>query len=180
VTGGFALARRGLVVLVALAVLVWLAVAISHSTDSRSPSEANDAAPPNGPVSAYARRTIPTVYQRIYEHVGAEYGLDWTMLAAVGTIESNNGRRPGPGITHGTTPARAAGQFLASTWSRYGVSVDGSGIAIPYDPVDAITAMAAYLKASGAPQDWPRALYTFNHSEGYVGRVLSLAARLRG
>jgi hypothetical protein len=39
--------------------------------------------------------------------------------------------------------------------------------------------MAAYLKASGAPQNWSRALYAYNHSEAYVQSVLSLSNRLR-
>ena len=48
----------------------------------------------------------------------------------------------------------------------------------PYDPADAITSMAAYLKAQGAPQDWRQALYSYNHSWGYVDAVLSLSRRL--
>jgi membrane-bound lytic murein transglycosylase B len=50
----------------------------------------------------------------------------------------------------------------------------------PYDPADAITAMAAYLKASGAPDDWRGALFTYNHSQPYVDSVLALARQLRG
>jgi hypothetical protein len=40
--------------------------------------------------------------------------------------------------------------------------------------------MAAYLKASGAPEDWRGALYTYNQSEQYVGSVLALSRQFRG
>jgi membrane-bound lytic murein transglycosylase B len=134
------------------------------------------------PVSPYALRTIPPDYLRIYRSAAAQYGLDWSILAAVGQIESDHGRSPYQGSTDGTNRAGAAGpaQFLAGTWARYGVDADGTGKADPYDPADAITAMAAYLKASGAPENWHDALFTYNHSEVYVQTVLALGARLRG
>jgi hypothetical protein len=37
--------------------------------------------------------------------------------------------------------------------------------------------MAAYLKASGAPQNWSAALYAYNHSNAYVDAVLVLSRR---
>ena len=79
-------------------------------------------------------------------------------------------------------PRGAAGpaQFLASTWARYGVDADGQGTISPYDPADAITAMAAYLKASGAPEDWGAALFAYNHSTAYVADVLALSRRYVG
>jgi membrane-bound lytic murein transglycosylase B len=123
---------------------------------------------------------IPRRYLHIYQLVAREYGLQWNVLAAVGQIESDHGRSPLPGVKHGVNGAGAAGpaQFLGSTWARYGVDVHGSGRPNPYDPADAITAMAAYLKANGAPQDWREALYTYNHSWGYVDAVLSASRRL--
>jgi hypothetical protein len=132
--------------------------------------------------SPYAIQTIPAAYLHIYWRVGEEYGLDWTKLAAVGRIESDHGRLPAPGVVSGTNRAGAAGpaQFTASTWARFGVDASGHGVINPYDPLDAITAMAAYLKASGAPQHWRRALYAYNHSMTYVGSVMSLSHRLLG
>jgi membrane-bound lytic murein transglycosylase B len=132
--------------------------------------------------SAYAVKTIPTKYLHLYWRVAAEYGLDWTKLAAVGQIESNHGRLPAPGVASGTNRAGAAGpaQFIAGTWARFGVDPDGQGQLNPYDPVDAITAMAAYLKASGAPQHWRRALYAYNHSLAYVHRAMTLSHRFLG
>jgi membrane-bound lytic murein transglycosylase B len=85
------------------------------------------------------------------------------------------------GVSRGTNFAGAEGpaQFLPTTWARFGVAADGSGRLDPYNPTNAITAMAAYLKASGAPENWRRALFTYNHSERYVNSVLALAVRLR-
>ena len=42
-----------------------------------------------------------------------------------------------------------------------------------YDPRDAIPSAANYLKASGAPGDLHRAIFTYNHSEAYVQSVLA-------
>ena len=72
--------------------------------------------------------------------------------------------------------AAGPAQFLTSTWQRFGVDADGRATISPYDPADAITAMAAYLKASGAPEDWTQALYTYN-SSAYVDAVLGLSRR---
>jgi len=165
------------VILVAAAVSVWVAVPRSSPASARSGETAYISASPH--PSAYALRTIPAAYLHDYWKAADEYGLDWTKLAAVGQIESDQGRSETPGVTEGTNTQGAAGpaQFLGSTWARYGVDADGRGSINPYDPADAITAMAAYLKASGAPQNWSTALYAYNHSDAYVNAVLALGRR---
>jgi membrane-bound lytic murein transglycosylase B len=146
-----------------------------------SPSRSGRAGAPSVPFtphpSVFALHTIPTGYLHEYWKAAEEYGLDWTKLAAVGQIESDQGRSHTPGVNGGTNTAGAAGpaQFVKPTWARYGVDADGRGTINPYDPADAITAMAAYLKASGAPQNWRAALYTYNHSTAYVNDVISLS-----
>ena len=165
------------------AVLAALAVAVvasgTHAAGPR-PRHRGAGGRIEPPPSALARRTIPGHYLRLYVRAGAEYGLDWTKLAAVGQIESHSGQSHLAGVSRGTNYAGAEGpaQFLPQTWARFGVAADGSGRLDPYDPANAITAMAAYLKASGAPEDWGRALFTYNHSAAYVSEVLALAARL--
>jgi membrane-bound lytic murein transglycosylase B len=47
------------------------------------------------------------------------------------------------------------------------------------DPRDAIPAAASYLRDGGAPQDWYRALYTYNHADWYVKKVLGVAEGYR-
>jgi hypothetical protein len=130
--------------------------------------------------AAFHTRHHAISYMRIYRRVGREYGLEWSVLAAVGQIESRDGKSDLPGIHSGTNAYGAAGpaQFLKTTWARFGVDPHAKGRPNPYDPLDAITAMAAYLKASGAPEDWARALYTYNHSRTYVDEVLTLSRKL--
>jgi membrane-bound lytic murein transglycosylase B len=165
------------VVLLAAAVTMWMAVARSRSAPPRPAETAAITSSPR--PSAFAVRSIPSPYLRDYWRAAAEYGLDWTKLAAVGQIESDQGRSQTPGVATGTNRAGAAGpaQFLGSTWARYGVDADGRGSSSPYDAADAITAMAAYLKASGAPEDWRAALFAYNHSTVYVDAVLALSRR---
>ena len=71
-------------------------------------------------------------------------------------------------------------QFLASTWARYGVDGDGDGVADRWDVADAIFSAANYLRASGAPADYRKAIFAYNHASWYVASVESWAARYRG
>lgn len=168
------------VIAVAVAVCVWAEFPHPSVTQPRPLHTANAASLSFTPhPSAFALQTIPTAYLHDYWRVADEYGLDWTKLAAVGQIESDQGRSQEAGVSTGTNSAGAAGpaQFISSTWARYGVDADGRGSSNPYDPDDAITAMAAYLKASGAPEDWHTALFAYNHSNAYVDSVLALSRR---
>ncbi len=56
-------------------------------------------------------------------------------------------------------------QFMPATWRAYGL---GGNIR---DPGDAILGAANYLRASGAPRNYRRALYAYNHSRLYVEAV---------
>jgi hypothetical protein len=176
--------RRGIspvlpvvVILIAAAVSVWTALPRSRAPRPHVKEVAEVILSPE--ASPYALRTIPSNYLQDYWKAAEEYGLGWTKLAAVGQIESDQGRSETPGVSTGTNTAGAAGpaQFLGTTWARFGVDADGRGPANPYDPADAITAMAAYLKASGAPENWRGALFTYNHSTAYVNAVLALSNR---
>jgi membrane-bound lytic murein transglycosylase B len=151
-----------------------------HTQAAKAAVRATQAHPVAPPARATPTPGIPGRYVEIYQRVGAEYGLQWTMLAAVGQIESHSGQSQLPGVASGTNTAGAEGpaQFEASTWARYGVDADRRGSISPFDPNDAITAMAAYLKASGAPENWPLALYAYNHSWTYVDSVLALGRQL--
>jgi len=127
------------------------------------------------------RLQIPADYFTLYRRTAARYGLDWTRLAAIGAIESRHGQSRAAGVASGTNPRGASGpaQFLAGTWERFGVDGDGDGTRDPHDPADAIAAMASYLRASGAPQDWRAALRAYNRSDAYVTAVERLAASYR-
>ncbi len=134
--------------------------------------------------SALALREIPATYLRLYEQAGARYGLDWAILAGIGEVECDHGRDPDPSCTReGAVNSAGAGgpmQFLASTWARYGVDGDGDGRIDRWDPADAIFSAANYLRASGAPADYERALLAYNHVVSYAAEVQEWAARYRG
>jgi hypothetical protein len=134
-------------------------------------------------VSAQARAEIPPRYLRLYLAAGRRYGLDWSILAGIGKVECDHGRDPAPSCTQeGIVNSAGAGgpaQFLASTWSEYGVSVAG-GAPNRWNPADAIFAMANYLRASGAPGDYRAAIYAYNHAWWYVAEVEHWAAVYRG
>ncbi len=135
-------------------------------------------------VSALARREIPAVYLRLYEQAAQRYGLDWAILAGIGRVECDHGRDPDPSCTQegAVNPAGAGGpmQFIAATWQRYGVDGDGDGRADRWDPADAIYSAANYLRASGAPGDYEKAILAYNHAQWYVADVEAWAARYRG
>jgi hypothetical protein len=135
-------------------------------------------------VSARARQDIPPLYLRLYLRAAHRYGLDWAVLAGIGRVECDHGRDPDPSCTReGSVNSAGAGgpaQFLASTWTTYGVSADGRGAPDRWDPADAILGMANYLRASGAPADYGRAIYAYNHAWWYVAEVERWAAIYRG
>jgi len=157
------------------------AVGATVGRGDRSPAAVAPVQAAGTPAAAARIGDIPARWVRLYKRAGARYGLDWTMLAAVGSIESGHGDRKLVGVRSGSTASGAAGpaQFLADTWQRYGVDGDGDGVADPHDAADATFAMAAYLRASGAPQNWGRALWAYNRSDAYVRRVLQQAGVYR-
>ena len=135
-------------------------------------------------ASALAQRDIPGMYLRLYQQAAQRYGLDWAILAGIGKVECDHGRDPDPACTRqGAENTAGAGgpmQFIASTWATYGVDADGDGRADRWDPSDAIYAAATYLRASGAPNDYGRAILAYNHASWYVQEVQSWATRYRG
>ena len=59
-------------------------------------------------ASAAAVTDIPPGYLRLYQQAAGDCpGLDWTVLAAIGKIESDHGRSPLPGVTTGQNAAGA-------------------------------------------------------------------------
>ncbi|MFE0104463.1 NlpC/P60 family protein [Streptomyces sp. NPDC059009] len=114
-------------------------------------------------------------------------GLDWSVLAAIGKIESDHGRSQLPGVRSGANSAGARGplQFLPTTFhsviAKSPPPPGGHTPPSPYDPHDAIYAAAAYLCDSGARgnRDLRKAVFTYNHADWYVSDVLAQAARYR-
>lgn len=116
-------------------------------------------------------------YRMLYREAAREYGFaeDWYILAAVGKVESDHGANMGPS----TAGAMGPMQFLPSTWETSGVDGNGDGVANIMDPRDAIPAAAGYLQKGGAPGDWYAALFSYNHADWYVIKVLGVAEGYR-
>lgn len=121
----------------------------------------------------------PATYLELFKESAARYcpGLSWTVLAAIGQIESADGTNVGPSSAGALGPM----QFLPSTWATWGT--DGFGDTGPPDimnPYDAVPSAARLLCANGAAnggQALYRAIFGYNHADWYVREVLALAAR---
>jgi hypothetical protein len=131
----------------------------------------------NLPVDSHPPTGKPTSYLTLYQESAARYcpGLSWTVLAAIGQIESDHGTNMGPSSAGALGPM----QFLPSTWKIWGT--DGFGETGPpniMDPFDAVPSAARMLCAAGAAaggQQLRQAIFDYNHATWYVDEVLTLA-----
>lgn len=144
-----------------------------------------DCASPSAVPSEHASSTIPSDYLELYRQAGAAYKIPWTVLAAIGAIESDHGRSSAPGVRSGVNAfGCCAGpmQFNLtngppSTWQTFRVDGDHDDDMSPYDPADAIHSAGRYLRVllAGARGEIARAVYGYNHSQAYVTDVLARA-----
>lgn len=125
------------------------------------------------PTSAMHVGDIPPSYFALYRDAATASGLDWTILAAIGSVETDHGRIQGGACAISSAGARGPMQFMPGTWASYG---GGGDIC---SPADAIPAAARYLKASGAPGDYHAAILSYNHSESYYAAVMGKAIAYR-
>jgi membrane-bound lytic murein transglycosylase B len=182
-----ALGMRGTIVLACLLVLAVTAYGVAQDLDliappvQAAPAPKKPAAGQPRPSSA-AAADIPAGYLRLYRAAGARYHVPWPVLAAIGKVESDHGRARLPGVRSGSNWAGACGPMqlgcvpgskAGNAWARYGRGR-------PHDPAQAIPAAARYLVDHGARRDLDRALFAYNHSWSYVGRVKQLARRYAG
>jgi hypothetical protein len=129
------------------------------------------------PVDSHPPTGMPSSYLALFQESAAQYcpGLSWTVLAAIGQIESGDGANTGPSSAGALGPM----QFLPSTWQIWGI--DGFGETGPPDimnPYDAVPSAARLLCGSGAAQGGQalrQAIFTYNHATWYVDEVLALA-----
>jgi membrane-bound lytic murein transglycosylase B len=101
-------------------------------------------------------------------------GLSWTVLAAIGQVESGHGRNPSTSSSGAMGPM----QFLPSTFAAYAVDGDHDGTSSIMDPADAIYTAAHYLCADGAgygPGGLVKAILHYNHAIWYEQMVMRLA-----
>jgi hypothetical protein len=109
------------------------------------------------------------VLLRHFRRVERRFGVEWEVLASVMFVETKFGRVRSPSYTG----ARGPMQFMPGTWDAYGMGGDIN------DTQDALLAAGNYLHASGAPGNYRRALYAYNHSYAYVNAVLRHARQMK-
>jgi hypothetical protein len=164
-----------------LAVLATVAAVTGASLNGAVDAPVEAAA---SPPSALAGKEIPPQYLRLYVEAAERYGVDWSVLAAIGKVECDHGRDGDPSCTReGVMNAAGAGgpmQFIATTWAAYRVDGNGDGIADRWTAADAIYGAANFLKHAGAPRDYRGAIFAYNHANWYVEEVQTWAARYRG
>ncbi|HEX9354737.1 MAG TPA: hypothetical protein VF933_13100 [Streptosporangiaceae bacterium] len=150
------------------AVVMLLAIAVIGAVAGISGQEAS--ACHAQPAANGAAGAIPADYLADYQKAGAAYGIPWTVLAGIGTVESDNGQSGLPGVHSGTNAFGAAGPMqvgvggaAGDTWGGapvhpasehtggYGIDGDHDGVVDVYDPGDAIPSAASFLQAHGAP-----------------------------
>jgi hypothetical protein len=133
--------------------------------------------PASAPLST-APGKPPTTYVQLFQESAARFcpGLPWTVLAAIGQIES--GDRANPGVS--SAGALGPMQFLPSTWARWGITATAfgqTGRPNIMNPFDAVPSAARYLCAAGGATaaGLPKAIFAYNHAGWYVNEVLALA-----
>jgi hypothetical protein len=135
--------------------------------------------PPGSGQAAAGSGQLPSSYLQLFQESAARYcpTMSWTVLAAIGQIESADGTNVGPSSAGALGPM----QFLPSTWAEWGISGFGrTGTPDVMNPYDAVPSAARMLCADGAvrgPSGLRTAIFAYNHADWYVNEVLSLAAQ---
>ena len=121
---------------------------------------------------------IPPLYRSLYQAAALTCpGLSWTVLAAIGQVETHHGS----GTMISSAGALGPMQFMPATFAHYAVDGDHDGKADIWDPADAIFTAAHYLCANGAGTGSAglySSIFNYNHADWYVQLVLALAGKI--
>lgn len=146
---------------------------------------------------------VPPQYMPYYLGAQKKYGVDWYVLAAVHFVETGFSAS-----SHPVSSVGAIGpmQFMPATWAGwkynigggltspgldisnltiiregggYGVDGDGDGKADPWSIPDSIYTAAHYLSANGYKSDPRKAVFSYNHADWYVNKVLTNAEKFK-
>jgi cell wall-associated NlpC family hydrolase len=151
------------------------------------------------PAGGARAKSIPANYLYWYKRVGQHYGVPWTILAGIGTVESDNGQSTLPGVHSGSNAFGAAGPMqigiggaAGNVWGGApvhpasevvnGVATDEDGgpTASVYNPADAIAGAAKYLLQFQVLANPSAAIFAYNHLQSYVQSVLYYAGAYTG
>ena len=110
----------------------------------------------------------PGTLRIYYSEAEQASGIPWPYLAAIHFLETRMGR------IRGNSSAGAQGpmQFIPSSWAAFGNGGDVN------DDRDAILAAGRYLKAAGGPANMDKAIFAYNHDDGYVAAVKAYAQNI--
>ena len=164
-----------------IVLVVGLASVLSVATGSGSGSSAGSTSGAPGSGGLQPGAAIPSAWLTLYQQAAAICpGLAWSVVAAVGTVESRSGQSTAPGVWSGANSAGAEGpmQFEPATFAAYAtVGPGGARPPSPYDPVDSVYTASALLCADGAASaaTLRTAIDDYNHASTYVDTVLTLA-----
>jgi cell wall-associated NlpC family hydrolase len=164
--------------------LLVVTVAAGSSGAGSSAPAGTGTAGPGGDRGAGTGPAVPAAWVTLYQQAASRCpGLDWSVLAAIGTVESGSGTSTQPGVWSGANAAGAEGpmQFEPATFASYAVvGPGGTSPPSPYDPVDAVYTASALLCADGAGSTagLRSAVADYNHSDTYVDIVLTLSLAL--
>jgi cell wall-associated NlpC family hydrolase len=193
----------GIIGLIGVVGLGLLAIPVLIGADSFFATNAGCSGQQTGtagqPPAGAKAKSIPSNYLSWYKKVGQQYGVPWTLLAGIGTVESANGTTTLPGVHSGANAFGAAGPMqigiggaAGDVWGGAashpasqvvnGVATDedGDGTASVYDPADAIAGAAKYLLEFNVQNDPSGAIFAYNHLQSYVQSVLFYAGQYAG
>jgi hypothetical protein len=130
--------------------------------------------PLDGLAPAVPKKLVP-----LYDGAARRFHLGPKGPAVLAAI---NFRETSFGTDVATSSAGAEGPmaFLPSTFEEWGVDGNGDGVEDIFNAADAIYSAANYLHDSGAPGDWWKAVFAYNHADWYVEQVLADAAKFTG
>lgn len=128
-------------------------------------------------IAAVRVQAPPSTFFDLYQAAAPTCpGLPWTLLAAVGQVESGHGRNNGPSSAGAVGPM----QFMPRTFAAYAVDGDHDGRTDPWSSADAVFTAARFLCSNGAgtPGGVTRALLRYNNAQWYVDLVRGVQVQL--
>lgn len=147
-----------------------LAAAIIHKGHFQTAGNPFDKSQIKATLKVAGRQSGPTGQKAIFAQAGKQYGIDPAILWGIYGIETGHGSN----LSTSSAGAQGPMQFLPSTFATYGHGGNINSLK------DSVNAAARYLKASGAPKDYRKAIFAYNHSSTYVQNVLNAAKDWNG